>query len=225
MHALLLTLTPDPRVVSEEREIIRFLGVMIDGKLTWEAHAQSVARKLARVVYFLRVLRESVSLEYLRVAYFSFFHSVMSYAVFCWGHSGHSGKVFAMQRRCIRLLGGLGYRDDCRDHFRSLEILTLPSVYILECLNYARSSADTFVTSQSVHSYNTRINEQYRQPFLRLQKSRNGSNYWSLKFYNALPAAVRCYSREKFKDVMKKFLLKNCIYSYDDFLNCNFDDI
>ena len=220
--SLLFTLRQDLTIDSEEDESVKFLGVIVDNRLIWDKHAGFVANKLAKVVYFLRILRESLSPKYLRVAYFAFFHSVMTYAVFNWGHSSHSSKVFALQRRCIRVLHGVGYRDDCRNCFRDLNVLTLPSVYILHCLMYAKKNSESFVRSESIHSYGTRANQQYRQPFLRLQRSRNGSNYWAVKFYNVVPDSIKCYSYYKFQAVMKKYLVKNCIYNFDEFLNGDF---
>jgi hypothetical protein len=52
----------------------------------------------------------------------------ITYAILVWGHSAHLRKVFNQQRRCIRVLGGLGYRDDCRDIFKTFKILTVPCI-------------------------------------------------------------------------------------------------
>ena len=172
---------------------------------------QALSKKLAKVIYFLRLLKETVSLGYLRVAYFSFFHSVMTYAVYSWGHSAHSNKVFALQRRCMRVLCDIGYRYDCREYFKDLKVLTLPSVYILQCLTYAKRNADKFVTPSSIHPYSTRTNQQCRLPFLRLEKSRNGSNYFAVKLFNVLPAAIKCLSDQEFHLIIKNFLLNKCI--------------
>ena len=223
--ALLFTLRQDPLINEDDNEEVMFLGVTIDSKLTWETHIGLVSQKLAKIVFFLRTLRETVSLKHLRTAYFAMFHSIMTYAIFNWGHSCHSYKIFAMQRRCMRVLCRVGYRDDCRPHFQTLEVLTLPSVYILECLMHAKNNGEDYMISESIHNYSTRTNQHYRQPFLRLQRSRNGVNYWAVKFFNVLPAAIKCYPQKRFKATIKEFLVKKCIYSFEEFISCDFGDL
>jgi hypothetical protein len=51
--------------------------------------------------------------------------SVMSFGIMFWGNSPHSPIIFKMQKRVLRILGGVGYRDFCRELFKELKILTL----------------------------------------------------------------------------------------------------
>ncbi|CAB0017866.1 unnamed protein product, partial [Nesidiocoris tenuis] len=47
-------------------------------------------------------------------AYYTCFQSVMAYGILCSGHSAGAGTVFGVQRRAIRVIADLGYRNDCR---------------------------------------------------------------------------------------------------------------
>jgi hypothetical protein len=58
----------------------------------------------------------------------------MSYGIMFWGNSPHSPVIFKMQKRAIRILMGIGYRESCRESFQELKILTLSSQYISSLL-------------------------------------------------------------------------------------------
>jgi len=49
----------------------------------------------------------------------------MSYGIMFWGNSPHSPVIFKMQKRVIRILMGIGYRES----FKELKILTLSLQY------------------------------------------------------------------------------------------------
>jgi hypothetical protein len=98
--------------------------------MTWEAHADHLVKTISKKLFVLRQLRSEVNDKTLVTAYHALVHSNITYAILVWGHSTHLRKVFNQQRRCIRVLGGLGYRDDCRDIFKTFKILTVPCIYI-----------------------------------------------------------------------------------------------
>src|SRR5699024_3103264 len=102
---------------------ITFLGVVIDPQLTWQNHIDKVATKLCKTVYLLRNLRNQISDCLHLTVYYALFHSVLSYAVLVWGHSSHAQRLFAIQRRALRIVDGLGYRDDVKQSFVKHKIL------------------------------------------------------------------------------------------------------
>jgi len=79
----------------------------LDPKLQWCEHVDALARKLTKSVYLLRQLFRCVSAVLIRTAYFTVFHTHISYAIFAWGHSAGRHKVFGLQRRAVRVVSGL----------------------------------------------------------------------------------------------------------------------
>lgn len=207
--------------VNAGAERIRFLGVQLDPVLLWDSHIDSVAVRLRSTVFLLRSLQGSVSGCTMLTAYFSIFHSIMSYAVLTWGHAPQSRRLFGLQRRAVRLVYGLGYRDDCRLAFRRLGILTLPSVYILEVLLHIRRNIDLYAVNGGVHSYETRGRGDLTAGYCRLKRCQDGLRYWSIKFFNSLPTEIRALPLREFKAKMKKNLIDNAFFNFDEFLNCN----
>ena len=54
-------------------------------------------------------------------------------------------------------MSGLGYRDDCSNAFVSLGLLTVPCVYVLECLLYVKQYESRFQAHRYVHDYTTTL--------------------------------------------------------------------
>ena len=116
------------------------LGVTIDSRLTWDAHGEALAARLTRAAFLLRRLSFVVDPFVLRSAYFATFHSIMSYCVLLWGHSSISGRIFGIQRKAVRVVFGLGYRQECQQAFVELRILTLPCLYVYRCLQNVKKN-------------------------------------------------------------------------------------
>ena len=68
----------------------KFLGLVIDGALSWRDHIIEVTSKLNRACYDIRMLKPLIPQNMLRMIYFSYVHSVMSYRIIFWGNSHHS---------------------------------------------------------------------------------------------------------------------------------------
>ena len=115
----------------------------------------------------------------------------MTYAILNWGYVPCSTKIVSLQRKCIRITAQLKYRDDCRDYFIVLKILTLPCVFILECLIYIKLNIDKFSIHCQIHEYQTRHRNNIHQNYLRLTRSRDRAVYYCSKFYNKLPDQIK----------------------------------
>lgn len=198
-------------------DCVPFLGVILDPHLTWEYHVDKLCAKLSRNLYLLRRLFFVLPFNMLRSCYFSLFYSAYKYAILSWGHSSHLGRVFGLQRHAIRALCGLGYRDDVRAKFRELNILTVPSAYIMVCLIYVKTHLQDYHLVSDTHQYSTRKSTDIKIPFLRLTHSRCAINYYGLKLYNKLPEQIKNMNLREYKKTVKFVLLKHAIYSRDEF--------
>jgi len=124
-----------------------------------------------------------------------------------------------MQRRAVRVLAGIGYREDCRKYFQELKILTLPSIYILQCALYVSQHRTCFKEVHTNHNYFTRAHNDIVTPYTRLKKSRNGINFWCSKIWNKLPNNMKVCSYKALKLELTTVLTQNAYYSVDDFLS------
>ena len=118
----------------------KFLGVIIDEGLNWEAHIEHLERKLNSCIVMIKRIRKSIpESEYLKI-YNALFMSHLSYCISCWG--GISSlkllKLFAIQKRCVRLLFGKQLTFDHAEYYetcarvRTFEEHMAPKNYCLE---------------------------------------------------------------------------------------------
>jgi len=109
----------------------KFLGVLINNNLSWKTHIECIKSKLSSACYALRSVIPYVTINTLKMIYHFYFHSIMTYGLLFLGNSPDSIKIFRLQKKIIRIMIGCRSKDSCRKLFFNLEILTLPSQYIL----------------------------------------------------------------------------------------------
>lgn len=63
------------------------LRLTIDTSMSWKHHMEELKSKLNKVCYTIRSIKMFVSLEVLRMTYFSNVHSILSHAIIFWGNS------------------------------------------------------------------------------------------------------------------------------------------
>lgn len=210
---------PDGAIVNTS---VKLLGVHLDQTLVFDVHVDQLASKLSTQIFLLKNLKKTVDKNVLLMAYHSLFQSYCSYAILAWGHAAQAGRVFGLQRRAVRVVQGLHYREDVKDTFVNLGILTLPSLYIWNCLVYFKKNLSKYSFHSETHDHNTRFNSNIDQGFLRLSRSFISTNYYGPKFFNKLPQYIRVLDDKSFARVIKKYLLGAAFYSVQEYLDSDF---
>ena len=87
---------------------IRFLGVVIDEKLSWIPHIKQLAIKLSSCIGRLSRIKQFVPHDLLIELYNTLFQSHLSYGISVWGGLSRNqlSPLFIVQKKCIRLLFG-----------------------------------------------------------------------------------------------------------------------
>jgi len=121
-------------------DTVKFLGVIIDDKLNWEPHIAHLNNKLKMsIVMIKRITKFIPKSEYMKI-YDALFKSHLSYCISCWGgvSSYKLQSLFAIQKRCVRLLFGKEYSFDHAGYYetcarvRTYEENKSPKNYCLE---------------------------------------------------------------------------------------------
>jgi hypothetical protein len=111
---------------------VKFWGITVDNTLSWKQHIDTIIPKLNKACYIIRRCKLHLSHAALKMVYYAFFHSVMSYGLIFWGNSTNSKCVFKLQKKAIRMVMGAKNNDSCREFFKLVKILPLlPNTYIL----------------------------------------------------------------------------------------------
>ena len=95
---------------------------------------------------------------------------------------------------------GCGSSDSCRKLFFNLEILLLPSQYILSLLLFMIRNKNHFPVNSELQNIDTRQYANFHQPSVNLTKYQKGVYYLVVKVFNKLPTYIKIES-----DNPKKF--------------------
>jgi hypothetical protein len=188
---------------------VKFLGVTMQSNVKWNIHIDVVCKKVAKGIFMIRRLRCYVNMDVLKAIYFAHIHSQLSYGIVVWGHSGSVKKLLILQKRAIRTMFSVNSRTHCKPLFRELGILTVTSLYILDCLLYVKTNLDEFPLNNSVHSHFTRYNNLLRVNQCNYQSTIKNFCEFGIRMYNMLPSHIKCLEVKKFKLTVKK-----CCVSY-----------
>jgi hypothetical protein len=134
----------------------KFLGLIIDSTLSWKDHITGLISKLNKACYAIRATKPFMSLEVMKMIYYSYVHSVISYGIIFWGNSHFSDSIFKIQKRIIRVITNTGRCDSCRELYKKLQILPLPSHYIFSLLVFVNKKRSCFISNLEIRDINTR---------------------------------------------------------------------
>lgn len=196
---------------------INFLGIGIDSRLDWSYHIDRVVSRVGGFAYALTMISRLISVRASLVAYYAHVQSRLSYGVIFWGHSRESIRVFRLQKRCIRNMFQLHYQESCKIHFIQRGILTLPGIYIYECVLFVKRNMDLF--TNVAHSHDTRNRQDLscgRYNFSYLQKN---VEFMTNKIFNKVPIELRSLPTAGLKVSLHRILVKKAYYDLEEFFS------
>jgi hypothetical protein len=82
----------------------KYLGLIIDSTLSWKDHITGLTSKLNKACYAIRAIKPFRSLDVMKMIYYSYVHSVISYGIIFWDNSHLSDNIFKIQKRIIRVI-------------------------------------------------------------------------------------------------------------------------
>jgi hypothetical protein len=132
-------------------------------------------------------------------------------------------RFFSINAKCIldskRILLGLGHRSSCREAFKKLDILTIPSMYIYAMVMFVVGNPDIYQTNYVLHGINMRQKNKLHILSVKLSAIQKGVLYSSIKVFNALPSNIVDLQNNtsRFQNDLRRYLAMNVFYSVDEF--------
>jgi len=204
----------------DEVDHAKFLGISLDRGLTWNAHIDHVCSKLSSGIYVLRCLAKYCPIQVLMTAYYGLIYPHLTYGLVLWGASANNqfSRVFKLQKQAIRVIAQLKFRESCKEAFKKLQLLTLPSLYILDTVLFCMSKC-TMTRGQDIHSYETRGRDTYRTGRHRTGVYEHLPSQAGVRFINKLPVSIKDAPTPKaLKSRLKRFLVSQAFYSAGEFM-------
>lgn len=198
---------------------INSLGFTLDSQMNWKKHILALNKKLNSACYCLRAMaNKGLNINILKTLYHAIFGSLISYGIILWGISTDWKTTFTIQKRAMRIIAHKSRYESCKSLFMELNILTLPSLYILKTLLFVHKNKSSYTFSSSDTRQNNNLILLPRHSTSLYEKH---CYYKGAVLYNKLPKEIKQKSLNSFETQIKSILLKKAYYSVDNFLEDN----
>ena len=164
------------RKAIEQKDHVKYLGVLMDEHLNWKKQIANVTKKISRGIGILAKLRSYLDPKLLRNIYHSIVYSHLSYGVEAWGSAYASDleKILILQKKAVRILTGNKYFQIYGEEsaplprseplFKTLEILKFDDIFKTCVANFVYSTLahetpavfwEWFTYSHLIHNHAT----------------------------------------------------------------------
>jgi len=179
-----IVLTLNHKKIFESRKI-KYLGLLIDDRLTWKFHINELCKKLNRSVGMLYKIRHLCPKTVLRSLYFSIFNSHLVYGLPVWGNADkiYIEKINILQKKAIRAITFSDYKAHSLPIFKNLEILSIKDLYRyqvsslmwdLDHETLPSSISSYFTKIRNVHNHLTRLADTDKLSVIKTNTKRYG---------------------------------------------------
>uniref|UniRef100_A0A3B3B509 Reverse transcriptase domain-containing protein n=1 Tax=Oryzias melastigma TaxID=30732 RepID=A0A3B3B509_ORYME len=105
----------------------RFLGVIIDDKMSWKPHIKQIQNKVSRSLAILNNVKHLLNYKSLHMLYCSLILPYFSYCAEIWGNNYITSikPLIVLQKRAIRVIHKAGYYDHTHPLFTHSKLLKL----------------------------------------------------------------------------------------------------
>ena len=159
-----------------EKESIKYLGVLVDSSLSWKYQISNLTKKISRAIEIMYKLRPFLPSNVMKSVYYSLIYSHIIYAIEVWGSAFkiELDKILILQKRVMKLMsfndvfpstpGPLSSTDPI---FVKLNCMKVEDIYkyqvskcVFKCVN--RTTPEQFQNwyklNHEIHGYYTRSN-------------------------------------------------------------------
>ena len=203
---------------------IKYLGILMDDRLTWKHHIFELRKKLNRAIGLINKMKMlQCPTRVLLSLYYSLFHSYLNYGICVWGDADAKFvcKIKLAQKKVIRVIADADFLAHTDPLFRELKILKFEDVYLQQYAslmwdqdhnNLPQCFENYFQQVSVVHEYETRQsfhNKLTEIPFRTVTHGKKMFQFKGPKILNELKdlncyreAKTKLFFRKKYKDYL-----------------------
>jgi hypothetical protein len=175
----------------------KYLGVVIDSKLSWADHVSYLNKKLRKCIFAFYQLRQILDVKETRIAYFSYVQSLIEGGIIAWGGAYRTilQPIMVTQKAIIKAALGRGRRYPSDALFTEMHVLDIRQLFIRILAMHIFKHFGTLF-ERPVHEYRTRhaLDLGIRLPRLIRTFSSTNCYYLAHILYNNLPQNLRHFN-------------------------------
>ena len=186
----------------ERVAVTKFLGVIIDDKLTWKEHIKQLSSKLAKCGSVIFKASSLLDSESLRTLYNSMFLPYISYCAEIWGNTYKSNLqcIIRAQKRIVRIIGKVHRFEHTNLLFHRFSILKFNDLVRLKISLIVHKAKQNllppnlqkrFMVYDENAKYTLRSLGKFKICYVRTTKKSKCISIEGIKIYNLLPTSVK----------------------------------
>lgn len=181
-------------------EKYKYLGIMFDSNLKWDAHIEYLLNKTRYLTYIFSKLSKVMTTDTLTMIYYAFFNSVIDYGIIAWG-GAYGNQLNALQRLQCRLLKLVNKNM----FFDSKNPLNLRQLFTLNAIIYHYDVlVNTYINSSSITRHRP-----IQLPIYNKRIMNKSSYFMAIKIFNVLPQKLKTLRIRNRKKQLKKWISNN----------------
>ena len=204
----------------------KFLGVMVDSKLTWKCHVNYISKKVSRGLGILTKARPFINANTCKTLYNCFIYPYLLYCNHIWGSACKTvlNPLYLLQKKAVRLICRSPYNAHTDELFRNLSVIKLFDIYVyvvsIFMFKFVSGKAlsiykSMFVYNFEIHSRETRYMLHFHRPYYRLSSSMRFIKNTGCVIWNKIAHLfVEPFDLKKMKNYMKTYLVLKPDFEY-----------
>ena len=209
-------------VIIDRVSSVKYLGVQIDDKLTWNEHVKQVSQTLVKYASSFKIIKNHVPEKRKKQLYYAYAYSKLLYGIEVYGHTSKRNikRLQVNQNRMLKILYNKDWYTHTNDLHKELDILQIRDIFNISLLKMVYKQRNNelpgifnhyFKTRYEVHNRSTRNCNKLEVTRTRTRFGNSTLKYQGAKLFNELPAQIsNCKTLRTFKAKVKN----NFISSY-----------
>ena len=203
-------------------EHTKFLGVVVDARVTWKNHIAVVATRISRGAGALNRVKHILPLKSLLLLYHTLIYPHLLYCCVLWGCASKTNldHLKSLQKRALRIITHSPHRTPSKPLFVKLNLLTLDDICVLQTLTFMHlfklnllpPSCDSLLTRSDLNKpYCTRNVSYFKCLPFRTNLSKmclrsRGPTLWdSVPAYLTIITTAHAFARAVFNFLISKY--------------------
>jgi hypothetical protein len=196
----------------------KFLGVMLDSKLSWKPHMKYISTKVSKNIGILSKAKRYLEFKSLTCLYYSFIYPYIVYCIAVWGGANVSTlePLIKVQKWAIKTILCKPRITPSLPLFKSMKLLTIQQIYTLQVLvfvfKFKKSELpcifnNFFIPTSNIHEYSTRQEYNFYPPMCRTNLAQSFIRYAGCYNWNCLSRNIKSFNGSI--SSFKKHILKS----------------
>lgn len=182
-------------------EYSKYLGLIIDSRLNWHKHIDSIKSKLTPLIFALKRVGKYLTNKAKNLIYHAHFASHLNYLIVIWSRASKNkmNELRVIQNRMVKTIKNLHFRTHTNliyTEFLNIdEIIKYSTLLTVFKLKLGLLKTNTkLITVKEKHTYSTRNNTNFVVEFRKTNRGCNSLFIYGLLLFNNLPSNLKTIS-------------------------------